>query len=68
MAALIGLSPSASSQHLALLTEEGIVESRADGVRRYYSCKSEAAKAVVTLFDGLVKDDRLPKDFPRRGS
>lgn len=31
LAALIGLSPSASSQHLALLTEEGIVESRAKG-------------------------------------
>lgn len=66
LAALIGLSPSASSQHLALLTEEGIVEPRADGVRRYYYCKSEAARAVATFFDDLVKDEKLPRGFNRR--
>ncbi|MGO4642547.1 ArsR/SmtB family transcription factor [Mesorhizobium sp. 2RAF45] len=60
LAALIGLSSSATSQHLALLGEEGIVKSRSDGVRRYYSCKSEAAKAVAMLFDGLAKDAKLP--------
>ncbi|BAB54416.1 ArsR/SmtB family transcription factor [Mesorhizobium japonicum] len=65
LAALIGLSPSASSQHLAILTEEGIVESCADGARRYYSCKSEAAKAVVLLFDDLAEDSKLPK-APRK--
>lgn len=66
LAALTGLSASASSQHLALLAEEGIVESRADGARRYYSCKSEGAKAVVVFLDGLVKEKKLPKDFLRR--
>jgi len=66
LAGLIGLSPSASSQHLALLTEEGIVKSRADGVRRYYSCKSEAVRAVVTFFDYLATDEKPPTGFDRR--
>ncbi|WP_199200684.1 ArsR family transcriptional regulator [Mesorhizobium sp. 113-3-3] len=66
LASLMGPSRSASSHHLALLTEVGVVESRADGVRRFYSCKSEAAKAVVVLFDDLAKDEKLPTGFDRR--
>ncbi|WP_244730958.1 ArsR/SmtB family transcription factor [Mesorhizobium sp. 113-3-3] len=60
LAALIGHSQSALSQHFALLTKEGIVEPRADGVRRYYSCKSEAAKAIVVVLDSLAKGEKLP--------
>nr|WP_281411404.1 metalloregulator ArsR/SmtB family transcription factor [Mesorhizobium sp. NZP2298] len=60
----IGISASATSQHLALLTGQGIVESRVDGPRRYYSCKSEAAKGVFRLLDDLAKTDRLPDLLP----
>lgn len=48
------------SQHLALLVEQGIVESRAEGTWRYYSCKSEGAKAVIRLLDDLIGDGILP--------
>lgn len=66
LAGMVGLSPSALSQHLALLTKEGIVESRADGARRYYSCKSEAAKAVLIFFNGLAIDEKIPAAFRAR--
>lgn len=68
LAALIGLSASAASQHLALLAEERIVQSRLDGARHYYSCKSEAAKAVVEFLDGLAMEKKLPKGFLSRAS
>lgn len=38
------------------------------GVRRYYSGKSEAAKAVAMFLDGLAERKKLPKDFLRRAS
>ena len=48
------------SQHLAVLAEQGIVESRAEGTWRYYSCKSEEAKTLITLLERLAENDRLP--------
>ena len=48
------------SQHLAVLAEQGIVESRAEGTWRYYSCKSEEAKTLIRLLERLAENDRLP--------
>ena len=48
------------SQHLAVLAEQRIVESRAEGTWRYYSCKSEEAKTLIRLLERLAENDRLP--------
>jgi DNA-binding transcriptional ArsR family regulator len=57
---LVGGSHHSLSQHLGLLAEQGIVTSRSQGTWRYYSCKSEEAKAVIRLLDDLAGNDRLP--------
>lgn len=66
LASQVGLSQSALSQHLSILVELGILEWRADGARRYYSCKSEEAKAVIGLLDDLARNNALPS--PPSGS
>ncbi|BAB52072.1 mll5668 [Mesorhizobium japonicum MAFF 303099] len=68
LADLLDLSHSAMCQHLTLLVEQGIVECRAEGTWRYYSCKSEDAKAVIWLLDGLAENNMLPgpPSGPRR--
>jgi len=48
------------SQHLGVLAEQGIVESRAEGTWRYYSCKSQEAKTLIRLLDRLAENDKLP--------
>ncbi|MGX5830199.1 ArsR/SmtB family transcription factor [Mesorhizobium sp. 43Arga] len=58
------LSHSAMCQHLALLLDQGILECRAEGVRRYYACKSEEAKAVIRLLDDLARRGQLPEPSP----
>ncbi|QKC99919.1 ArsR family transcriptional regulator [Mesorhizobium sp. NZP2298] len=54
------LSNSAMCQHLGILLEQGILEYRAEGIWRYYSCKSEEAAAVIRMLDDLVQNDSLP--------
>jgi DNA-binding transcriptional ArsR family regulator len=63
----MGLSNSAMCQHLSILLEQGIVECRAKGVWRYYSCKSEEAKAIIRLLDDLARNDKLPEMSPGTG-
>ncbi|BCG86634.1 MULTISPECIES: metalloregulator ArsR/SmtB family transcription factor [unclassified Mesorhizobium] len=63
----MGLSNSAMCQHLSILLEQGIVECRAEGVWRYYSCKSEEAKAIIRLLDDLARSDKLPEMSPGTG-
>ena len=58
----VGGSQHSLSQHLALLIEYGILEARSEGTWRYYSCKSEEAKAVVRLLDVLARSNALPTE------
>ncbi|QKC98287.1 transcriptional regulator [Mesorhizobium sp. NZP2298] len=56
----MGLSNSAMCQHLGILLEQGILEYRSEGIRRYYSCNSEEAGAIIRMLDDLAQNDRLP--------
>ncbi|WP_245264965.1 MULTISPECIES: ArsR/SmtB family transcription factor [Mesorhizobium] len=58
--ARVGGTQHSLSQHLGMLVEMGIVESRAEGRWRYYSCKSEAAKDVIRVLDLLARNNALP--------
>ncbi|MBO9136724.1 winged helix-turn-helix transcriptional regulator (plasmid) [Rhizobium sp. B230/85] len=53
LAKLVGLSPSALSQHLAKLRFATIVETRRDLQTVYYSCKSHAVIRILDLLDDL---------------
>ena len=46
----VGLSQSATSQHLRRLSAAGLVDSRRDAQKKYYFCRS---MAVVTLLDAV---------------
>ncbi len=50
---LVGLSQSALSQHLARLREEGIVSSRREAQKIYYSLKDDKAESVLQALYGL---------------
>ncbi|MBZ9993132.1 ArsR/SmtB family transcription factor [Mesorhizobium sp. BH1-1-4] len=65
---IAGGSQHSLSQHLALLVERGILESRAEGTWRYYSCKSEDARAIIRLLDELARNQIIPTriDVPPR--
>ncbi|MBZ9661959.1 metalloregulator ArsR/SmtB family transcription factor [Mesorhizobium sp. ESP-6-4] len=54
----VELSQSALSQHLAKLRRFGLVETRRDRQMVYYSCKSSAARELLTLLDGLLTTDK----------
>ncbi|MCA0035517.1 ArsR/SmtB family transcription factor [Mesorhizobium sp. B263B2A] len=56
----VGGSQHSLSQHLGILVEMGILESRAERTWRYYSCKSEDAKAVIRVLDVLARTNALP--------
>lgn len=51
--ALIGLSQSALSQHLAKLREEGIVATRRDGQTIWYCIADPAAARVIETLAGI---------------
>ncbi|MGK3143383.1 ArsR/SmtB family transcription factor [Pantoea sp. C2G6] len=57
---LTGLSPSATSQHLARMKEEGLIECSADEQRRNYFIKNESVKKVIAT----LKDIYCPEDLP----
>lgn len=44
---LAGLSQSAVSQHLAMLREEGVVDSRGAAQTRYYRLKDPQVRAII---------------------
>ena len=52
----VSLSQSALSQHLAKLRGLDLVETRRDRQMIYYSCKSEAARKVLHMLDGIFGD------------
>lgn len=52
----VELSQSALSQHLAKLRAMELVETRRDRQMIYYSCKSEAARALLHTLDDVFGD------------
>jgi len=54
LAEKVELSQSALSQHLTKLRRLGLVDTRRDRQMVYYSCKSEAARELIALLDGLL--------------
>lgn len=56
---LTGLSPSATSQHLAKMKEEGLIESERVAQRVNYFIKNEAVKQVIST----LKEIYCPEDF-----
>lgn len=56
---LTGLSPSATSQHLARMKEEDLIECSADEQRRNYFIKNESIRKIVAT----LKDIFCPEDL-----
>lgn len=52
--AMVGLSQSAVSQHLANLREEGVVDVRAEAQTRYYTLKDPQIRAIIHALCELV--------------
>lgn len=53
LAAEVGLSQSALSQHLALLREDGLVAARREGVAMHYAIADPAVERVIALLAEL---------------
>lgn len=47
------ISQSSLSQHLCKLRTLGLVETRRDSQFIYYSCKSEAAREILSVLEGM---------------
>ncbi|WP_352552915.1 ArsR/SmtB family transcription factor [Mesorhizobium australicum] len=60
LVSLIRGSRTTLSQHLSGMAKLGIVKSRTQGKRRFYSCTSEQAKMVVSFLSDLADRDELP--------
>jgi DNA-binding transcriptional ArsR family regulator len=56
---LTGLTPSATSQHLAKMKEDGLIESGRVAQNVNYFIKNDAAKKVIST----LKDIYCPEDF-----
>ncbi|HGH3373973.1 TPA: ArsR/SmtB family transcription factor [Kluyvera cryocrescens] len=50
---ITGLSPSATSQHLARMREEGLIDSQRDAQRIHYFIKNDAVKQIVATLKTL---------------
>ena len=55
----VQLSQSALSQHLAKLRAVDLVETRRDRQMIYYSCKSEAARELLHMLEGIFGEGDL---------
>jgi DNA-binding transcriptional ArsR family regulator len=53
LSAITGLSPSATSQHLARMRAEGWIENRRDAQRILYSIKDDAVRQVISTLKTL---------------
>uniref|UniRef100_UPI0023AF8C6B ArsR/SmtB family transcription factor n=1 Tax=Citrobacter portucalensis TaxID=1639133 RepID=UPI0023AF8C6B len=53
LARVTGLSPSATSQHLARMREEGLIESQRDAQRILYSIKNTAVNSLIATLKTL---------------
>ncbi|MBW7982006.1 ArsR/SmtB family transcription factor [Enterobacillus tribolii] len=56
LAAITGLSPSATSQHLTRMREEGLIENRREAQRVLYFIKNEAVQQII----GTLKNIYCP--------
>lgn len=56
---LTGLTPSATSQHLAKMKEDGLIESERVAQKMKYFIKNDAVKKVIST----LKDIYCPEDF-----
>jgi DNA-binding transcriptional ArsR family regulator len=56
----VSLSQSALSQHLAKLRALELVETRRDRQMIYYSCKSEAVRALLRTLDDVFGEAEQP--------
>ncbi|OWV91940.1 ArsR family transcriptional regulator [Rhizobium sp. N122] len=64
----VGLSQSSTSQHLAILREQGLVQTRRAAQTIYYSLQSGTAKTMLdTLTDIFGSRRRAPADRVRAG-
>ncbi|MBP2200223.1 ArsR/SmtB family transcription factor [Pantoea cypripedii] len=59
LAQLTGLTPSATSQHLAKMKEDGLIESERVAQRVNYFIKNDAVKKVIST----LKEIYCPEDF-----
>lgn len=53
LAAASGLSPSATSQHLARMRDEGLIDSQRDAQRIHYSIRNEAVRQIVATLKAV---------------
>ena len=53
LSAITGLSPSATSQHLARMRGEGWIENSRDAQRLLYSIKDDAVRQVISTLKNL---------------
>lgn len=53
LAKITGLSPSATSQHLARMREEGLIDGQRDAQRIHYFIKNDAVKQIVATLKTL---------------
>lgn len=59
LAQLTGLTPSATSQHLAKMKQDGLIESERVAQKVHYFIKNDAVKKVIST----LKDIYCPEDF-----
>ena len=52
----VGLEQSAVSQHLRRFRKGGLVKTRKDAQRIFYSCDSEAVHKMIEMLEGIVPD------------
>ncbi|WP_431225319.1 ArsR/SmtB family transcription factor [Serratia sp. L9] len=53
LAQATGLSPSATSQHLAKMRDEGLIENVRDGQRINYSIKNTAVQEIISTLKAI---------------
>lgn len=53
LARVTGLSPSATSQHLARMREEGLIDSQRAAQRIHYSIKNDSVRQIVATLKTL---------------
>lgn len=53
LARVTGLSPSATSQHLARMREEGLIDNQRAAQRIHYSIKNDAVRQIVATLKTL---------------
>lgn len=57
LAAILGKSQSAVSQHLGKLRQENLVTTRRDGQTVYYFCQDLRVSRTFTMLDNILKAD-----------